>query len=103
MKKINDGGPAFPTDRRQKENYMDERGYGRTRTVTVSHGGMSLRAYFAGQAVQGLLAMDQVHSYVKTNGKPCQTLGEVQARIAEIAVGYADALIAELAKEPTHE
>lgn len=42
-----DGGPAFPTSIRKDENYMDAGGYGRSRTVTVQEGGMSLRDWFA--------------------------------------------------------
>lgn len=45
-----------PTSRRVKENYMDEGGYGRTRTVTVNDGGMTLREHYAGLALQGMYA-----------------------------------------------
>lgn len=60
MSKNTDGGPAFPTDRRKAENYMDEGGYGRCRMITVNEGGMSLRDWFAGMALQGI-----VSNYVK--------------------------------------
>lgn len=56
MRKHDDGGPAFPCTARVTENYMDEGGYGRTRTVSKQVGGMSLRDWFAGQALAGLLA-----------------------------------------------
>ena len=49
MKNLNDGGPAFPCSVRRSEKYMDDGGYGRTRTVTVQEGGMTLRDWFAGQ------------------------------------------------------
>lgn len=39
--------PAFPVSVRKAENYMDEGGYGRSRTITVNEGGMSLRQYAA--------------------------------------------------------
>jgi hypothetical protein len=42
--KINDGGPAFPTT---------GEGYGYSR---YSHNGMTLRDWFAGQALTGLMA-----------------------------------------------
>lgn len=41
MSNRNDGGPAFPQDKRKTENYMDEGGYGRSRVVTVTEGGMT--------------------------------------------------------------
>lgn len=50
MSKIDDGGAAFPISERRTEQYMDEGGYARTRTVTVNEGGMSLLEYFAGHA-----------------------------------------------------
>lgn len=80
---------VFPT---RRYNATDAQGY-----PTIFDPGMSLRAYFAGQALEGLLAMDTDCTYTMASGKPCDSLGEVQTRIAEIAVGYADALIAELA------
>jgi len=54
--KQNDGGPAYPCSVRKIENYMDEGGYGRERTVTVVQGGMSLRDWFAGQALAAWIA-----------------------------------------------
>lgn len=47
---------AFPTSKRKTENYMDAGGYGRTRTVTVEEGGMTLREYYAGLVMQGLIS-----------------------------------------------
>ena len=68
MKK--DGGPAFPSD--EQENYT---------------GGMSLRDYFAGKALQGLLA------------NPVTRPGNVADTVVAAAVRCADAMIAELERE----
>ena len=72
MKK--DGGPAFP-------HTFDMVYGGNTR------GGMSLRAYFAGKALQGLLA------------NPVTRPGNVADTVVAAAVRCADALIAELERE----
>ena len=68
MNKIDGGEPAFPLDGAAGCNY-----------------GMTLRTYFAAQAMQGLLASgrDEAESWSV-------------ATLAEGAVLYADALIAEL-------
>ena len=55
MANIDDGGAAFPCSKRILENFMDECGYWRTRTVTVEVGGMSLRDYFAAKAMHAEL------------------------------------------------
>lgn len=74
--KPNDGGPAFPF------SIHPEHGYGPGESINQ---GMSLREYYAGQAMAGLLASDDVttpdHDW-----------------IAGQAVEQADALIAELNK-----
>jgi len=41
----------FPETSRKEEQYMDDGGYGRTRMVTVTEGGISLRDWFAGKAM----------------------------------------------------
>lgn len=53
---MKDGGPAFPQLVRREEKYMDEGGSGRTRIVTLSDGGMTLRDYFAAKAVVGIMS-----------------------------------------------
>ena len=68
MKEIDDGGPAFPRARSVRPD--DER-----------NEGMTLRDYFAGQALIGLLG----------NGYPNNTDG---AHYAKAAYHYADAMIA---------
>lgn len=66
-KKIDDGGPAFPTN------------------SDVIRGGMTLREYYAGQAIAGLLA-----------GAPAKTYEDA----ANESVDYADALISALKVTP---
>lgn len=78
-----DGGPAFPhgplgSSFTGPDGYTTHQGY--------PSPGMSLRAYFAGQALAGLLAG---HKHDDSDGET----------VAEDAVGIADALIAELNKE----
>lgn len=84
----NDGGPAFPQPADQG-NLEDWR-----------HG-MSLRDWFAGQAMQGLLADHKDHPEEAIT----RTVGDVsitetcQETVARLAVGYADALLKELSKQ----
>lgn len=57
----NDGGPVYPGTR--LEEIMEQYGNGEKRTVRhhdVSYPGMSLRDWFAGMALQGLLACPEV-------------------------------------------
>jgi len=75
--KINDGGPAFP-------NHYEDRTMKGVRNTVVADG-MSLRDWFAGMALQGLLAM-------------CagpQISGATAEVTAKIAFEHADAMIAE--------
>ena len=76
MKK--DGGPAFPTDQH----------FG---TASKGFNGMSMRAYFAGQAMQGML----VNGFIPDQARP----GRGQFDYAAAACKMADALIAELERE----
>ena len=83
MKK--DGGPAFP-------HTFDMVNGGNTR------GGMSLRAYFAGQALIGVLAQwGSICAIVTKKHEPMMELDEELAALR--ALKYADALIAELERE----
>jgi len=50
----NPNDPAYPTDRRISENYMDSGGYGRRREVILNQGGMTIRQRFVMAAMQGL-------------------------------------------------
>jgi hypothetical protein len=75
----NNGGPAFPCTRTEQQLFAD--GY---RDVLVHEGGMSLRDYFAGQAL-------------------IRTLGHIEAwqspsKAAEWAYQFADAMLVERAK-----
>jgi hypothetical protein len=74
MSKINDGGPAFPFE------YEMSVGLGR-----VPHTGMSLRDWFAGQALAGMLDFSECTSY--------DISGNASADIARTAYRIADALL----------
>ena len=87
---------AFPGKRTvSKEVRFDENagknvGY----EITENVSGMTLREYYAGQALVGLLVD-------KPDNMRAQSFAEVQKVVAHAAVAYADALIAEL--EENHE
>lgn len=78
MSEIRDGGPVFPGE----QIAFSASGH---KMTLGHHNGMSLRAWLAGQAMNGLLAADEKFefSYEET---------------AEWAVKQADALLAELEK-----
>ena len=80
--KTNDGGPAFPAGEIDK---------------TTS--GMSLRAWLAGKALEGLLAEgadpDVRCGFIEIAKKHDQTEAAI---VAQMACGLADAVIAELEK-----
>jgi hypothetical protein len=81
-KKVNDGGQAFP----RSYAYMNpEAGTAELKSIP----GMSLRAWFAGMAMQGMLASRATISVQYKLDKEWT---------ASEAVAYADALIAELEK-----
>ncbi len=77
MDKINDGGPAFP------EPVLDARG-----DPIALRNGMSLRDWFAGQALSGLLAEEG-----------CGLEQPTMVRDAQRAYAMADAMLAERAKK----
>lgn len=79
---INDGGPAFPVDEHGDSVVGPD---GATYYQHPSHPGMSLRAYFAGLAMQGMVA-----------GRKCELADVNVADLARSAVYVADALIAAL-------
>jgi hypothetical protein len=95
MDKVNDGGPAFPT---RGEDFVDGP---QGRLPQSAWGmepktGMTLRDWFAGQAMQGMAAEMVKGGYPRQDiiaGVPEQNL------IAEVAFGIADAMLAERAKE----
>lgn len=64
MADIKDGGPAFPVMEKVELELYEDGGY-RTRYWPV--GGMSLRDYFAGQALAGVLANQMLLMTVDAN------------------------------------
>lgn len=62
----NPNDPAYPTDRRISENYMDSGGYGRRREVTLNQGGMTIRQQFVMAAIQGLCARSSGLGFAET-------------------------------------
>ena len=84
---ITDGGPAFP------QNFADGE------IDAGGNGGMSLRDWFAGQALAGIgPLMLALYDRIKPpDGEPL-TMPEV---IARLALETADAMLAEREKEPT--
>ena len=63
-----------------------------------NQGGMSLRAYFAGQVIGALIASDGFEKWMlQEKNLPIEDLPKFSA---QVAVECADALIAELSKEP---
>lgn len=75
MSTINDGGPAFPFTPTDKSGQ-----------IGLCEPGMSLRAYFAGKFMA---------SEISNVGMP----GSKEGDIVKDAIGWADALIAELNKK----
>lgn len=84
-KRPNDGGPAFPCPP--------------DATVTVTKEGMSLRDWFAGQALGGLMADPREKRCDPS--KPLEPqLRACAAEYAQASYRMADAMLAERAKEP---
>ena len=84
----NDGGPAFPDQGQRKETNG-------TWNQQWSPG-MSLRDWFAGMALQGLLAAE-------AHPRSIGTTYELQEQIPEHAYKFADAMIAERNNQTTEE
>ncbi len=76
---IDDGGPAFPHGE-IVQDMLDEKGRFVGNRVGQPHSGMTLRDWFAGQALAGNLA------YPNVDLDPCQA--------ARMSYKYADAMIA---------
>lgn len=83
MGKTNDGGPAYPT-----RDFWDE-----AESRKHEHG-MSLRDWFAGQALKGIIAKSPYKSGTLAEMKAS---GDIEARVAA-AYDYADAMLAERSK-----
>ncbi len=110
MSKIDDGGPAFPIPMAVADGVgsvqLDPQEA--KRQIRQGLGGMSLRAYFAGQAVRGF-GVDITAAWIDTAvdlGQGVRAFPKQEEErtgpecIAQVAVMVADALIAELNKEP---
>lgn len=80
--------PAFPTDNE-----------GQTGPNTWHHPGMSLRQYYAGLAIRGLLSNHEVYKDAKLTAPNMDERIKEPHLIASFAVSAADALIAELEKK----
>lgn len=80
--KIDDGGPAFPVP---EENYMSDGSYSNT--------GMTLRDWFAGQAIPELIRIVE-RATAGRDDVPDSTAGKVAAKVVAIqAYQMADAMI----------
>lgn len=77
MTKIDDGGAAFPQ--------ISELG-----DIAATSAGMTLRDWFAGQVIAGLMANPNVHGILRESGHGA-TAGEAAALLS---FGYADAMLA---------
>jgi len=77
------GGPAFPTDYHAECSECKSVVYGAT-----SHGGMTLRDYFAGKALQGMMA------YPGQEGNGSYHSNSTPDTTAKTAYAMADAMIA---------
>lgn len=80
MSKPNEGGPAFPSFNLDEYSHVG--------------GGMSLREFYAGMALQGMLCNGFQPNQVRENHS-----NTADFNYARAAVGMADALIRELRKE----
>lgn len=90
MTNPNDGGPAFPRSASSDEG-------AELHNIAFAQAGMSLRDWFAGQALQGMLA--RLTSFNPAPGYP----EHWHAAISQEAYEIADAMIAKRNKEKPHE
>lgn len=89
MSKINDGGQAFPVP-----CAPDSQG-----GLNWAMPGMSLRDWFAGQALAGTLATYGDQRALAALQKECPDPGDACGRIANACYAFADAMLAEREKE----
>ena len=82
---INDGGPAFPC-----ETYGLRNG----KETTIPTNGMSLRDYFAGQALAGSLASQTPESYWAFVSSGSAANDSAKNGIAKLCYDLADAMLA---------
>ncbi len=91
MTKIDNGGPVFPFTPNQQMK-LDDGTW--DQNTDFGEPGMSLRALFAGLALQGLLAYSHVNPKVGNYHENCTV-----NQCAGHAIRLADALIAELRRD----
>lgn len=98
MSKIDDGGPAFASTitiaAGSNDPYTGEKAVANERRYLFA--GMSLRDYFAGQALAGMLADTTTHvGFISSNGTGWpKAEGKFRAAVAECAYAHADAMLA---------
>jgi hypothetical protein len=104
MSKIDDGGPAFPSTSPylppQAAVYSGDQGWPHAPATaypafpTVSYPGMTLRDWFAGQALAGVMASPHIADHAGTN----KTDAEFVSGLAMRSYMLADAMLAERLK-----
>ena len=80
----NNGGPAFPTQQKTGGAFLGSDGL--LHDETLQMGGMSLRDWYAGQALAGLIACP--------DSPDAKDWPEMTSKTASFAYDYADAMIA---------
>jgi len=90
MSKINDGGPAFP------HHFEDAGGHPRFLQST----GMTLRDWFAGQALAGMMDYACKAPMISDNQDGAN---KNLANSARLAYAFADAMIAQSQKQEPHD
>lgn len=104
-----DGGPAFPSEspdpefRRAIQERRSDLGLGvnDVSRLTAKHAGMTLRDYFAGQALAGMLARDACADGSGNDRHPVYNTrwqSAFSGALASNAYDIADAMLAERAK-----
>lgn len=98
------GGPAFPmqpippTGPQATSTGTPFSMHGVTDVWSPGSPGMTLRDYFAGRSLQGMLSGDGELLLLMMKDKPASVMGEL---LAESAYSFADAMLAERAKVPS--
>jgi len=92
--KVDPNAPFYPcTINNQNHNQVSFE-----MSKTMLHGGIPIRLAIAAQFGVALLSDGPNESFIEENLKTCKTMEDNQRRCAEIALGYADALITEYNK-----
>ena len=95
-----DGGPAFPTLEHSMDGPSGFQHHRRIEHTTV--GGMSLRDYFAGQALTGLVGRDGAWGawYTEAGDNIDDDFGRTCAGYAQAAYELADSMLAARGEQP---